>query len=772
MLKIKRMTAIIVSIAIFLSFAIVADANGGGKIKFVVFDNCIKMYAENPDDIDFSLDINIQYNKDAIKIKKDSSDKYLGSDTSKVLKYLNNAPLEYSSDLYYSQLANISQNGKILFGMYIYLSMLDDFSSAENDIDIDYFHIATFYYSFNEGFNKTDIELSATCSQYDCYIVDSESDSGVSAEGIYDNFEWKFYNANGLLKLEESEITLNKYYCTWNAFADKITNIQFPSGITHIDSGYFENCKIKEITIPKTVKTISSNAFANCTELGSVNFEADSVIESIEASAFSNCRITSITFPDTLNYIGEQAFYDCPIKDVVIPASVEFIGSSAFGNETENIIVEKNNHFYQSVDGVVYSKDMTKIIIYPAGKNNSHFIIPDGVVTICSDAFCDADFTTVYIPNSVKSIDWRAFSNCSITAIEIPDTVCEISAQAFYSCEDLRKVKISENVTEIWPGTFMNCTALSEVKLSESTTDIYATAFAGCTSLKKITIPTSIKGISPIAFSYCSSLSDIYFLGTEEQWKKIYKAYEDEWMLDYPPMSEDVNIHYHIKHEYKTEILVPAECNKQGEILFNCECGKSYIEQSVALGHNWSNWTIKVQATYEKEGLEERICTVCKSSEKRVIDKLINKTELTFNDNVAVLDDDAVFVSQGKTLKEIIKNLSEDVNITDKNSKAVDINNIAASGMVITLKDKTGKTTDSVIVIVACDNDGDGKATAADARTALRASVKLDSLNEWQMKASNVDDVKKGDITAADARYILRASVGLENPRELIKAYK
>ena len=70
------------------------------------------------------------------------------------------------------------------------------------------------------------------------------------------------------------------------------------------------------------------------------------------------------------------------------------------------------------------------------------------------------------------------------------------------------------------------------------------------------------------------------------------------------------------------------------------------------------------------------------------------------------------------------------------------------------------------------DETGDGKITAADARTTLRASVSLDKLNTWQNSASNVDKTAENKITAADARFILRASVGLEKFSEWIKTLK
>ena len=62
------------------------------------------------------------------------------------------------------------------------------------------------------------------------------------------------------------------------------------------------------------------------------------------------------------------------------------------------------------------------------------------------------------------------------------------------------------------------------------------------------------------------------------------------------------------------------------------------------------------------------------------------------------------------------------------------------------------------------DVDGDGSITAADARLALRASVKLETLTDAQTKAADVDG--QPGITAADARLILRASVKLEELKD------
>lgn len=58
------------------------------------------------------------------------------------------------------------------------------------------------------------------------------------------------------------------------------------------------------------------------------------------------------------------------------------------------------------------------------------------------------------------------------------------------------------------------------------------------------------------------------------------------------------------------------------------------------------------------------------------------------------------------------------------------------------------------------DIDNDKNVTASDARTALRASVGLETLSEEQKKVADIDE--NGTVTASDARMILRMSVALE----------
>ena len=123
-------------------------------------------------------------------------------------------------------------------------------------------------------------------------------------------------------------------------------------------------------------------------------------------------------------------------------------------------------------------------------------------------------------------------------------------------------------------------------------------------------------------------------------------------------------------------------------------------------------------------------------------------------------------------VKDILQESSSDIIVLDKNGKKSDIDSMVTSGMRISLKDGKDNIICTITAIVPGDNNGDGRIMASDARTALRASVKLEDLNAWQKQATNVDAFAENKITAADARYILRASVGLESIKSYIELLK
>lgn len=136
-----------------------------------------------------------------------------------------------------------------------------------------------------------------------------------------------------------------------------------------------------------------------------------------------------LRIPDGFTHLNSDFAYfvvreDLPrVKTLIIPASVTLVetmrgdcSSGPYGymnNPFSEIIVDERNEHFASVDGVLLSKDMKRLICYPCGKKDREYRIPEGVETIEEEAFLNVEHLEhVYLPNSLKEIKKGAFKAC------------------------------------------------------------------------------------------------------------------------------------------------------------------------------------------------------------------------------------------------------------------------------------------------------------------------------------------------------------------------
>ena len=112
------------------------------------------------------------------------------------------------------------------------------------------------------------------------------------------------------------------------------------------------------------------------------------------------------------------------------------------------------------------------------------------------------------------------------TSIRIPSkiegyTVTSLGANFIAGNTVVNHVIIPDTVRNLGNGAFYNCSSLSSIDIPSGVTTIGAGVFGYCTSLKTVKIPSSVTSIGNEAFFGCEKLTDIYFEGSESDWKKI-----------------------------------------------------------------------------------------------------------------------------------------------------------------------------------------------------------------------------------------------------------
>ncbi len=239
-----------------------------------------------------------------------------------------------------------------------------------------------------------------------------------------------------------------------------LKEIILQDGLEEIGSHAFENCeKLETVTIPKSVTKIGSGVFTGCLSLREINVDPENpAYSSVDGVLFTKDgkelvqypggKTGAYRIPDGTEKVSPSAFRSCPgLTEITLPAGGEWLATK--GKEytftlfrdcsaLRAVWIDGDDPQIRSVDGVLFTKDGTTLLCYPAGREGA-YEIPDGVTAIAFGAFMGSrNLTAVTLPGTVTEIRIFAFQKCtSLTSLHIPYSVTLISGSAFYDCDNL-----------------------------------------------------------------------------------------------------------------------------------------------------------------------------------------------------------------------------------------------------------------------------------------------------------------------------------------------
>ncbi len=302
---------------------------------------------------------------------------------------------------------------------------------------------------------------------------------------------------------------------------------------------YNNRYMISKIVIAKGVTSVGSYAFYDCTGVSEVVLD-DSVAH-IGDHAFWGCEaLADISLGGAVT-IEQNAFLECvSLVSVSLPSSVIKIDPYAFQNcsSLKEINVDENNAFFTSLDGVLYNKDMSALLLYPASKEGNSYDVPSSVKRIGKLAFANSMLEVIGISSGVSIVEFGAFFGCTeLTDINVSAESPYLSSVegvlfgknkkvliAYPAASSVQDYNVPAGVAHIGDGAFYGCRYLSNVVIPDGVSYIGHSAFSDCTSLKTVELPGSLKELSDWSFSGCAELEALTFNGTYKTWNKINKA--------------------------------------------------------------------------------------------------------------------------------------------------------------------------------------------------------------------------------------------------------
>lgn len=379
------------------------------------------------------------------------------------------------------------------------------------------------------------------------------------------------------IRLPDALTALSDYFFSG---CSSLVNVTLPSDVQRIGKEAFRNCTaLQSVVLPDSVLHIRDSAFRGCTALQTVR--TGNAVQAIDSYAFRDCTsLQSFRFPDAVTAVNSYVFQNCTsLESIYLSAKIASFNYFSVEGCTALLRYETaaDNATYTAADGVLFSKDMTRLYRYPAGCTAKEYIVPDSVTYMEHMAFQDsAVLESVVLSPAVRSTGQDVFNGCL----------------------SLKEVTLSEKMTTLETGMFRDCTALEAIAVPTTVTTIKSSVFSGCTSLRKAVLSDNLASVGSYAFGDCTALTDVYYTGTATEWEDVSITSSGNQAL------LDAKMHYNAVYDFtngNSDILAAADTQTLAIITRNTDSwlsgtagNQSLVEKSGSLNWKMADSTAKI----------------------------------------------------------------------------------------------------------------------------------------------------------------------------------
>ena len=381
------------------------------------------------------------------------------------------------------------------------------------------------------------------------FEFNDQIDTLVLKEGVTRIGDYAFYNCTELTSVEIPE---GVTYIGESAFAccQSLESVTIPGSVTEIGEGAFESCDsmmvlelasglkcvgafafsecvaLRELVLPNTVERIERSAFAGTMALHELVIPGN--VQEIGDNAFNGCiQLSSLTLSEGIRVIEEMAFSTCSdLTEVLIPASVECLGDGVFSDclaMTQIAVAPESEHFVVR-DDILYSKDLSVLVHYPASKEEQEFTIPEEVRKIAGLAFASNYFLMeVMLGDHLEEVGSYAFARCSsLSFMSLPAQTTRLGASPFHDCTMLLEIEVDPNnpCYSSIDGVLYNKEQTQLIqypaglyddfyKVPDTVREIAENACYDAQDLEVLKIPAGVRKIGDMAFAFCDQLRDV-----------------------------------------------------------------------------------------------------------------------------------------------------------------------------------------------------------------------------------------------------------------------